>query len=109
MGNHDVGRGMAAGARGFWVGNGHSDVDQSKALEAMDAIADGYEGSDAEFDDELSTDTELSRLMCIAFDASEQDRLLLKGELPEDADEEAAWDAWHEGVYSRFRKRYRFC
>ncbi|MGR9413128.1 hypothetical protein [Rhizobium leguminosarum] len=109
MGNHDVGRGMAAGARGFWIGNGDREVDQARALEAMDAIASDYHRSDAEFDDELSTDTELSRLMLIAFDGTEQDKLLLKGELPDDADEDAAWDAWYEGAYSRFRERYRFC
>jgi len=99
---------MAAGARGFWVGNGHNEVHQGKAIEAMDAIAEDYEGLDAEFDDELSSDTDLSRLMCIAFEATEQDKLLLKGELPEDVDDETAWDAWYEGVYARFRKRYRF-
>ena len=100
---------MAAGARGFWVGNGHAEVHQGKALEAMDAIASDYEGSDAEFDDELSTDTELSRLMLIAFEATEQDRLLIKGELPGGVNEEEAWDAWYEGTYAKFRKRYRFC
>lgn len=109
MGNHGVGRGMAAGARGFWLGNGEQPVDQERALQAMDAIADDYRRSDAEFDDELSTDTPLSRLLLIAFGATEQDKRLILGDLPDDADEEAAWDDWYEGTYSRFRERYGFC
>lgn len=109
MGNHDVGRGMAAGARGFWAGNGDKEVDQERALAVMDAIASDYRGMDAEFDDELSTDTELSRLMLIAFEATDQDKLLIKGELPDEADEEAAWDAWYAGAYAKFCERYEFC
>lgn len=104
MGNHDVGRGMAAAAKTFWIGNGHSEVTVEKALEALDAAAEDYIGADAEFDDELSTDSFLSRLVAIAFEATPNEVSDLKGEFP-DGDGEL----WYHGPYSKFRDRYRFC
>lgn len=104
MGNHDVGRGMAIAAKVFWLTKGRGDeVSQELALKVLDAMAEDYIGSDAEFDDELSTETDLSELVAIAFNASEKARASLSGEADDDGDE------WYETVYRPFRERYRFC
>lgn len=101
MGNHDVGRGMAAAAKVFWIAIGDNGTTREQALLVLDAMAENYIGADAEFDDELSSDTDLSRLLCIAFDAKPEHILVLKGEL--EADEETierAWDDYYNGPYS---------
>lgn len=106
MGNHDVGRGMAAAARVFWLANRGQEVTQEFALKALDAMAEDYTGADAEFDDELDTETDLSKLVCIAFGASDKARSFLKGE---DDEAETGYDEWYATVYQPFRERYRFC
>jgi hypothetical protein len=95
MGNHDVGRAMAAAAEGFWAGNGDAPVTKEKALAVLDAAASRFIGADAEFDDELIGETPLSRLVAIAFDAT--------------AEEFADLELWYDGPYTRFSDRYRFC
>ncbi|MVB00102.1 hypothetical protein GN330_22915 [Nitratireductor sp. CAU 1489] len=106
MGNHDVGRGMAAAARVFWIAYGNGEVTQEVALKALDAMAKDYLGADAEFDDELHQETDLSELVAIAFSASEKSRAYLRGE---DDDEETGYDEWYSTVYRPFCERYRFC
>lgn len=105
MGNHDIGRGMAAAARAFWIAMGDRVPTKEQALAALDAAAEDYIGGDAEFDDELSMETPLSRLVCIAFDAPPEDVELLRNGTENDED----WDRWYDGTYSRFSKHFRFC
>lgn len=105
MGNHDVGRGMSAAARAFWIANGDAPVSKEKALAALDTAGEDYIGADAEFDDELSMETPLSRLVCIAFDAPPEDIELLRNGTGNDED----WDRWYDGTYARFREHFRFC
>lgn len=107
MGNHDVGRVMAAAAEAFWTGNGEEPVSIEKALRVLDAAASRFIGADAEFDDELSTWTPLSRLVAIAFEATPDEIADLKG----DGDEppEGWFERWYAGPYERFSNRYRFC
>lgn len=106
MGNHDVGRGMAAAARAFWIAIGEADATPELALKALDAMAEDYIGADAEFDDELDEDTALSKMVALAFGASDKAKAYLRGE---DDDDESGYDDWYENVYRRFRDRYRFC
>lgn len=104
MGNHDVGRGMAAAAKTFWIATKGQEVSRELALEALDAMAEDYRGADAEFDDELLEETDLSRLVLSAFGATDRARKYLTGDdLSEDA--EADWDV----TYEQFRSRYEFC
>lgn len=107
MGNHDVGRAMSAAAKGFWAGNGETEVSKDKALAVLDAAAEDFIGADAEFDDELYGWTPLSRLVAIAFEATPDEILDLKGEFPcEDGD---GGMLWYDGPQSRFSDRYKFC
>jgi hypothetical protein len=107
MGNHNVGRAMSAAAKGFWAGNGDAEVSKDKALAVLDAAAEDFIGADAEFDDELSEDTPLSRLVAIAFDATDDEKADLNGRYPcEDGD---TGMLWYEGPYQKFRTRYKFC
>lgn len=108
MGNHSVGYAMAAAAKAFWVGNGDTPVTKEKALAALDAAAEDFIGSDAEFDDELYGVTPLSRLVEIAFDATPDESADLRGELDEGRIEDAG-ELWYDGPISRFSERYRFC
>lgn len=108
MGNHAVGRAMAAAARGFWAGNGDAPVTKERALAVLDAAAEDFHGADAEFDDELIEDTPLSRLVAIAFDATPDEIADLKGELDEGRIEDAG-ELWYDGPYSKFSARYSFC
>lgn len=103
MGNHDVGRAMAAGAKGFWAGRGDNPVTPAEAMAVLDAIAEDFRGSDAEFDDELSEDTPLSRLIAIAFEATPEQIASRDGEADDDH------EAWYEGVERKFSERYEFC
>lgn len=99
MGNHDVGRAMDAAARGFWAGNGATSVTKDKALAVLDAAGENFRGADAEFDDALSPDEPLGRLIAIAFGPwTGGDKL-----------DESGWDAWYEAVERPFRDRYEFC
>lgn len=109
MGNHNVGRAMAAASKVFWAANGDAEVSKEKALEMLDAMAEGFIGADAEFDDELTTDTPLSRLLCIAFDATPEHIAMLHGNLDEGPEMDRAWDSFYDGPYDAFSKRYRFC
>ena len=107
MGNHDVGRGMAAAAKVFWLTKGSGDeVSQDLALKVLDAMAEDYIGADAEFDDELNTETDLSKLVSIAFNASDKALSFLRGE---DDEDESGYDEWYDTVDLPFRERYRFC
>jgi hypothetical protein len=109
MGNHDVGRGMAAAARAFWIGNGDTEVSTEKALAALDAAAQDYIGADAEFDDELLFYSPLSRRVTIAFEATAEELADLKGEREVLDDNDYGGQLWYQGPYQKFRKRYRFC
>lgn len=105
MGNHDVGRGMTAAARAFWAGNGDAAVSPEKALAVLDAAAEDYIGADAEFDDAMTTDGPLTRLVVIAFEATPEQVAGLK----DGFDDDAEWDSWYEGPYAKFSARYKFC
>ncbi len=107
MGNHDVGRGMSAAARAFWIAMGDKQPTKEQALAALDAAAEDYRGADAEFDDELNEETPLSRLVAIAFDASPDEIADLKGEYP--CTDEDRGMLWYEGPEKRFSARYNFC
>jgi hypothetical protein len=109
MGNHNVGRGMAAAARAFWVGNGEAEVTAEKALQALDAAAEDYIGADAEFDDEMSMETPLTRLVAIAFGATDEEIADLKGERTIVDDHDYGGRLWYDGPYEKFSDRYRFC
>lgn len=99
---------MAAAARAFWIGNGEAEVTKEKALEALDAAAEDYRGADAEFDDEMTSDTPLTRLVAIAFEASAEELSDLRGEL-QTTDDHDSGEIWYDGPYSRFSDRYDFC
>ena len=109
MGNHNVGRAMAAAAKVFWAANGDAEVSKERALEMLDVMADDFIGADAEFDDELMEYTALSRLVCIAFDATPEHVKYLKGECEGSDEPDDFGGAWYDGPYTQFRKRYRFC
>ena len=99
MGNHDVGRAMAAAARGFWAGNEDAPVTKEKALKVLDAAAEQFRGADAEFDDEADPEQPLGRLLVIAF-----------GPYPAPGQEpDADGEGWYEGIYRPFSDRYNFC
>lgn len=102
MGNHDVGRAMAAGAKGFWAGRGDNPVKPEDAMAVLDAIAEDFRGADAEFDDEFFGETPLSKLVAVAFEATPE-QLASRDEDIDDG------EAWYEGVYRRFSQRYEFC
>jgi hypothetical protein len=104
MGNHDVGRAMAAGAKGFWAGRGDNPVTPAEAMAALDSIAEEFRGSDAEFDDEFYSETPLSKLVAIAFEATPEQIASRDGENDEDDGE-----AWYDGVQCKFSERYEFC
>lgn len=108
MGNHDVGRAMSAAAKGFWAGNGDAPVTKEKALAVLDAAAEEFIGADAEFDDELHEETPLSRLVEIAFDATDDEKADLRGEFDEGRVEDVG-ELWYDGPYTRFSERYKFC
>ena len=96
---------MSVAAKIFWLANGDVPVSREKALMVLDAAAEYYRGADAEFDDEMTTITPLSRLVCVAFDANPQ---MVAG-LKDGFDDEGDWDAWYEGPYRKFSDRYGFC
>lgn len=108
MGNHQVGRAMAAAAAGFWAGNGSAPVSKDKALAVLDAAAQLFHGADAEFDDELNEVTPLSRLVAIALEATPDEVMSLCGCLPVEVEEDAGM-VWFDGPEARFRARYKFC
>ncbi len=95
MGNHDVGRALVAGSKGFWAGRKDGLVTKDEALTVLDAMAEDFRGADAEFDDNDIPDSPLGRLVAIAFDATEEE--ITDG------------DAWYEGPWTRFSDRYGFC
>lgn len=104
MGNHDVGRSMAASAEVFWATMDAVNAKPTKeqALSVLDIAAKNFHGADAEFDDEFFGETPLSKLVALAFDATpeeidDRDNSTHEGEL------------WYEGPYRRFSNRYRFC
>lgn len=99
MGNHHVGRALEAAAKGFWLGNGETAVTKERALEVIDAIAEEFRGSDAEFDDATYPNEPLGRLMAIAF-----------GPYPEPgAEPDHEGEGWYEGIERPFFERYNFC
>lgn len=109
MGNHNVGRAMAAAAKVFWAANGDAKVSKERALEMLDVMADDFIGADAEFDDEMIKYTALSRLVCIAFEATPDQVKYLKGECEDCEETDAIGEAWYDGPYTQFSKRYQFC
>ncbi len=62
-------------------------------------------GADAEFDDELIGETPLSRLVAIAFGATDEELADLRGEL----EGEDAGELWYDGPETRFREHFKFC
>lgn len=108
MGNHSVGRAMAVAAKVFWLGKDEAAVTQEQALAALDAAGEDFIGADAEFDDELNEETDLSRLVAIAFAATPDERASLRGEL-ESEDDENRGMAWYDGPETRFRNHFKFC
>lgn len=97
MGNHDVGRGMAAGAAAL---KGLIDLtDRSAALEALDKLAEPYHGADAEFDDHLTPGEPLFELVNAAFGHDWSGKT--------DYDDWA--EDWYDEVWMQARARYRFC
>lgn len=103
MGNHNVGRAMASAAKVFWLAqpeNGPQPT-KEKALEVLDAAAEDFYGSDAEFDDHLHPETPLGRLVAIAFEATPEELI--------DEEDENYNNPWYDGPESRLRQRYRFC
>lgn len=106
MGNHDVGRGMAAAAKVYWLVMGDRVPTQEEALAALELAGADYVGADAEFDDELSEETPLSRLVAIAFAATPEEVADLKGET---ADDDQRGMLWYEGPYKRFSEHFNFC
>ena len=99
MGNHDVGRGMGAAARGFWAGNGDAPVTKEKALAVLDAAGEQFRGADAEFDDECMPEEPLGRLLAIAFGWTG----------PTKVEGSFDFDAWYDAIERPFRDRYDFC
>lgn len=108
MGNHEVGRSLAASAKVFWKTVGDRAVTKDEALSVLDLAAEDFIGADAEFDDEMTTDTPLSRLVAVAFEATPEEIADLKGELDEGRIEDQG-ELWYDGPYRRFSDRYRFC
>ncbi len=99
MGNHHAGRAVSGAAEAWWDGRGASPPPgKEEALGVLDRICERWRGSDAEFDDEDAPDSALGRLIILAFgDPS----------LPASAwDDE---DAWWDGPYGAFNKRFAFC
>jgi hypothetical protein len=120
MGNHEVGRAMCAVAKGYWAGRAHAfppdgsaerdegtipPPSKEEALAVLDAAAEEFRGADAEFDDELAFDSPLSRLVAIAFEATEKEIGSRDGHEGYEDDGEA----WYDGPETRFRSRYEFC
>ncbi len=99
MGNHDVGRAMAAAARAYWRGLGVVVPTRDQALAALDEMAEDFRGADAEFDDELmgAHASPLARLIVIGFEA-----------MPAEVEGGPDGDLWY-AVTERFSKRYGFC
>lgn len=99
MGNHEVGRGMSAAARGFWAGNGDAPVTKEKALAVLDAAGEMFRGADAEFDDECLPDEPLGRLIRIAFGPWTKEM----------ASTDNDGEGWYETIERPFRDRFEFC
>ncbi len=98
MGNHNVGRAMAATADVFWQLAGPTPT-KAQALAALDAVGNQFRRADAEFDDHTNPDNPLGRLIALAFDAT-------PAEMPDGTED--GWDRWYEGPYTRFSQRYDF-
>lgn len=104
MGNHDVGRALAAAASVFWtMVPAGTQPTKDQALSALEVAAGRYRGADAEFDDELrdGVSTPLGRMVAIAFDATPEEA---KGGYDDQGD-----SGWYDGAYERFRKHFGFC
>ncbi len=91
---------MSAAAKAYWRGLSGRAPTRDEALAALDEMAETWRGADAEFDDDLlcADASPLAQLVAIAFGATAAEIA--------DADD---GEAWYEGSYTRFRKRYRFC
>lgn len=103
MGNHNVGRSMAASAEAFWHVAGEINVTQEQALDVLNIAGKEFIGADAEFDDEMHQPTALSRLVAIAFEATADERSSLRGETDDEG------ELWFDGPYQRFRNHFQFC
>jgi len=108
MGNHHVGSAFAAAAKVFWLVLGDNVPTKDLALTALDAVGFEYTGADAEFNDEFHEQTDLSRMVAIAFDATPDDIASLNGELESEAPDFDG-EQWYYGPQRRFRDRYKFC
>jgi hypothetical protein len=101
MGNHSVGRALAAAAEGFW--EGRENATQEQALRFLDKVAEPWISADAEFDDELNDgeSTALGRLVALAMGSTKEE---LNAEEGDDYT-----SPWFDGPYQRFQNRYKFC
>ena len=117
MGDHQIGRAMGIAAeaylRGFHKRKGQV-ITQKQALSTLDLICSRYAGRDAEFESEdpnnpghihpdysdyTNPNGPLGQLIAIAFNATEEEKIL--------EDEETT--PWYDGPYTKFKDRYRFC
>ena len=93
---------MEAAASVFWrVWGQTGEVTKEQALVALDAAAEPWRRSDAEFDDLLfDRQSNLFKLIMVAFEPT-----------PEEFDslDHGDGEAWYEGPIKRFRDRYDFC
>lgn len=91
MGNHAVGKAMAAGATALLAIK--SDMAKEEAIVALDKLAEPWRDADAEFD-AFDGAEDLMRLISMAFGV----------EPPLDDDDEY----WYDEAYEPFCKRYGF-
>ena len=103
MGNHAVGQAMAAVAKAALEAHqeGAATMTTGEALRVLDALAEPWRGSDAEFDGFEGMD-ELVALISAAFDAEPPG-----GPSADDPDEDD-YEDWYEEVYEQFSRRYGF-
>lgn len=107
MGNHDVGRALAAAADMFWSLIPEESATKAQALTALEKVGNRYRGADAEFDDELwDQNTPLGRMVALAFGAEPEE---LVKPVAEQRGDEDPFEAWRNGPETRFRKHFEFC
>ena len=96
MGNHDVGRSMAAGANAL---QGLIDLsDRDAARIALDKLAEPYRGADAEFDDHLNPGEPLFDLVNAAYGAAWNGK----------TDYDDWYEDWYDQVWTKVSERYGF-
>lgn len=109
MGNHNVGQGMSAAAKAYFLARKQlkatDKVSKEEALAVLDLIAEPFRGADAEFDDADFPHEPLGQLIIIAFGWK-------GGQLPKNATDkvtETFYEKWCDFTHETFSKRYEFC